>query len=320
MICRPLVFMLLALCAVLTACGQGGTVEGKVAAAKARNDGPAIWVVKDYDSTLYLFGTSHLLPSDLVWQRDDMREAFAESGTIFFEVDTGPQAQIDASMFTRQLGFLPSGQRLSERLDSYQLKLLEAASNNGDVSLDLLNTMQPWLASEFLTIAAAVNADLSPELAADEALKNRASRFGKNIEFLDTIEGQIRATADQPDFVQMILLTDTLERFNSLGDNLRRISDAWSVGQTDALAAKTVTPLASTSPELYSALIKDPNRRWSQDLLRFMEGSGTGFVAVGVSHLLGEHSLQAIFKDQGYDVSRYYAFKGEDVIRTITLE
>ena len=52
--------------------------------ARDRNEGPAIWVAKDFDSTLYLFGTVHLLPDDLDWQREDMREAFSEAGTVFF--------------------------------------------------------------------------------------------------------------------------------------------------------------------------------------------------------------------------------------------
>lgn len=304
---------------LLGACGQGGTVDGKIAAAHARNDGPAIWVIKDHDSTLYLYGTVHLLPDDLDWQRDDMREAFSEAGTVFFEVDTGPAAQVEATVLTQSLGFLDSGAQLSDKLDGYQLKLLEAAANNGNVPISSLKMMKPWLASEFLTIAAAGNAGLSPELAADEALKNRAKRTRKNLVYLDTIEGQIKASAEQPEFVQMLLLTETLERFNSLGEDLKLITDAWSVGETQTLTAKTVISLAAQSPELYSTLIKAPNRRWTSQLTRFMEGNGTGFAAVGIAHLLGDDSLQVMFEDQGYAVSRYYAFQGENVIRTIDL-
>ena len=52
---------------VLCACGQGGVSDGavqKVSEARARNDGPALWVAKDYDSTVYLFGTCLLYTSD----------------------------------------------------------------------------------------------------------------------------------------------------------------------------------------------------------------------------------------------------------------
>lgn len=311
----PLCFLSFAV--MFAACDPSASVDGKVSAAHARNDGPAIWTVKDHDTTLYLFGTVHLLPDDLPWQRGDMKDAFAEAGTVFFELDTETGAQLEASILTQQLGFLPSGKRLSDKLDSYQLKLLTAAANNGGLSLASLDTMQPWLASEFLTIAAAANAGLTPELSADEALKNRAKRQRKNVIYLDDTERQIRASADQVDFVQMILLTETLEAFNSAGDDFKRIADAWAIGRTDILKAKTVTALSSRSPELYSALIKDRNRDWARIFTRFMEGNETGFAAVGIAHLLGEDSLQKAMRDQGYQVSRYYAFQGENVIKSV---
>ena len=303
----------------LSACGVGGTVDDRVSAAQARNDGPPIWIVSDFDSTLYLYGTVHLLPGDLDWQKQDMRDAFDEAGTIFFEMDTGRDALIQASVLTQDLGQFSDGRRLSSQLDAYQLKLLEAAANNGDLTLAALDSMKPWLASEFLTVAAATNAGLSPDLAADAALKSRAERLRKNTVFLDTVEGQIRASADQPDFVQMMILTDTLERFNSIGDDMVDIANSWAIGQIAPLEQKTIKTLAQSAPEMYQRLIKERNINWTGQFTRFLEDSGTGFAAVGVAHLLGEDSVQEMLREQGYDVSRYYAFQGENVIKPVTL-
>jgi len=318
MFMRALILCVLALC--LSACGEISVSNGaseKVAEARARNDGPAIWVAKDYDSTVYLFGTVHLLPDNLSWLKDDVRTAFGQAGTVYFEVDTGRQGQIEASVLTHSLGMRTDGRRLSDSLDSYQLKLLEAAAHNGDIPLGSLDSMKPWLASEFLTVAAAVNAGLSPELAADAALKSRAAREQKNVIYLETMEEQIRTSADQPDFIQMKLLTDTLESFNALGDDLKRIVSAWSVGQTDFLTREMVLKLKERSPDFYKALLTERNKKWAKVLTRYMEDSGTAFVAVGASHLLGEDSLIQLLRDQGYDVSRYYAFQGENVINPI---
>jgi len=292
-------------------------VEDKVSAARERNDGPAIWVAKDYDSTVYLFGTVHLLPDELSWQKDDMRAAFAEAGTVFFEIDTGREAQIDALVLTTSLGMRQDGRRLSDGLDSYQLKLLEAAAHNGKLSLARLDGMKPWLASEFLTVEAAAQAGLSPELSADEALKSRAARSGKNIRYFETMEDQIKAVAEQPDFVQMTLLTETLEGFNTLGDDLQQITQAWAAGRTDFLTREVVMAMKTKSPELYKSLMTERNVRWTRQITRFMEDSGTGFVAVGTGHLLGDDSLIEQLREQGYDVSRYYAFQGQDVINPI---
>lgn len=310
-LCAPLVF--------LSACKPDAVVQSKLDAAHERNDAPPIWVVEDHDSKLYLFGTVHLLPTDVGWQKPDMQDVFDASGTIFFELDNSGQASLDIVVLTQQLGMQAGGNRLSERLDPYQLKLLEAVSHNSDLPIAVLDTMKPWLASEMLTITAAQTAELSADLSPDEALKNRASRQKKNVIYLDDAETQIRASADLPEYVQLDLLVETMERFNDLGNQLSSIADSWVRGDLAALRAVGASSIKDRSPELYQSLIVTRNENWTQQFLKFLEDSGTGFAAVGMGHLLGEDSLQKMLRDQGYIVSRYYAFQGEQVIKPATL-
>jgi uncharacterized protein YbaP (TraB family) len=274
-------------------------------------------VAKDIDSTLYLFGTVHLLPDDLIWQREDMRQAFDAAGTIFFEVDTGSTGEIEATVLTTRLGLRNDGLRLTDRLDNYQRNLMEAAANNGDLTIAALDGMQPWLASEYLMFAAAQNAGLSADLSADEALKSRAVREGKNVIYLESLETQIRASADLPEDLQLKILTETLEQFNVLGEDATEIAEQWSVGGTDFLTTQIIRPIKARSPLVFNRLLRDRNQAWANTLSRFMEDSGTGFVAVGTAHLLGEDSLLSELREQGFSVQRYHAFKGETVIDTI---
>lgn len=318
------IFPALVLLSVLAGCSPtdgsrsaNDSVSERVKDARARNDGPAIWVAKDFDSTLYLFGTVHLLPDDLTWQREDMRQAFDEAGTIFFEVDTGPKGQIEATVLTTNLGLRNDGVLLSDRLDNYQLNLMEAAANNGDLTIAALDGMQPWLAAEYLMFAAAQNVGLSADLSADEALKSRAGRDGKNIIYLESLEMQIRASADLPEDIQIDILTETMEQFNTLGQDATEIAHQWSVGGTNFLTDNLIRPMKSRAPEVFNSLLRDRNRAWATKLSRFMEDSGTGFVAVGTAHLLGEDSLLSDLREQGYIVQRYHAFKGENVIDTV---
>ena len=312
------IFLLALAAAVLNGCGVQGTVDERVDAARARNDGPAVWVVKDHDSTLYLFGTVHLISSNSAWLRDDLKDVFDTSGTVFFETDSGRAAQIEATVLTQSLGFYTNGEFLSDKFDRYQLRLLEAAALSSDTPLAALQNMKPWLASEIITLAAAEQAGLSAEVSADEALKSRAARQQKNVQYLDSIESQIRASADQPDFVQETIIMDTLEGYNSLGPDLVRTANNWAVGRIGPLA-QNIIEAKSRSPELYQSLFTDRNRKWSKILTRHMEDSGTSFAAVGVGHLLGEDSLIKYLIDAGYDVKRYYAFQGEPVINIIEL-
>ena len=44
--------------------------------AKPRDADPALWVMRDADTTVYLFGTVHFLPKDIAWFDEAVADAF----------------------------------------------------------------------------------------------------------------------------------------------------------------------------------------------------------------------------------------------------
>src|SRR5256885_704268 len=54
-----------------------------VACAKAE---PAMWVIKDADSTIYLIGTLHLLKHDTEWNAEKVKKTVHESTELWLEV------------------------------------------------------------------------------------------------------------------------------------------------------------------------------------------------------------------------------------------
>ncbi len=46
---------------------------------------PALWEIRDADTTIYLFGTFHTLDGRTVWFGDKVREAFDASGELVLE-------------------------------------------------------------------------------------------------------------------------------------------------------------------------------------------------------------------------------------------
>ena len=47
---------------------------------------PALWMVKDADTTIYLFGTIHALRPGMPWFGGQVAQAFAESATLVTEI------------------------------------------------------------------------------------------------------------------------------------------------------------------------------------------------------------------------------------------
>src|SRR5215208_1276990 len=68
-----------------------------VPAAEAKSASPAMWKVADADTTIYLFGTIHLLPKDTQWRSPAFDQAAAGSDTLVVETvidDGNPGATI----------------------------------------------------------------------------------------------------------------------------------------------------------------------------------------------------------------------------------
>ena len=54
---------------------------------------PPLWVVRDADSTIYLFGTVHLLKSATAWRTPKVEAALSESQEVWLELaETGDEA------------------------------------------------------------------------------------------------------------------------------------------------------------------------------------------------------------------------------------
>jgi uncharacterized protein YbaP (TraB family) len=83
------------------------------------------------------------------------------------------------------------------------------------------------------------------------------------------------------------------------------------------LQPKTVDILQQRSPELYHSLLVERNRKWTKEFVKFLNENGSGFAAIGISHLLGDDSIQEMLRNNGYTVSRYYAFQGKKVIKSV---
>ena len=80
----------LGLLLALPACAQQPAAQ---APARAANDAdPALWVVKDKDTTIYLFGTIHVLKPGLTWFDEAVKTAFDRSNEVKLELVMPDQA------------------------------------------------------------------------------------------------------------------------------------------------------------------------------------------------------------------------------------
>jgi len=63
-----------------------------LAAAKPTEAKPALWKLADKDTTIWLFGSVHVLPPDILWFKGKVAKAFAASEALVVETELGGDA------------------------------------------------------------------------------------------------------------------------------------------------------------------------------------------------------------------------------------
>jgi uncharacterized protein len=290
---RPL-FALLAV-ASLAACG--GTE------AKAPSPAhPALWKVADADTTIYLFGTIHLLPKGLKWTTPAMSKAMTASQGLVLEValDKDP-AKLGAVMM--KLAKSPNLSPILDRVEPAKRAALQKVIADSGLSLTYLDGLETWAAA--LAIASASNAklNLSYEEGAETQLTNAFEKMGKPVGGLETAEQQLGYFDTLPEAAQRTFLTSIADDTADAGKEFNAMIAAWKAGNVRQIAV-TFDDEMKLSPDLAEVLLHRRNNNWAGWISERMKKPGTVFVAVGAGHLAGKGSLEELVAMRGFKVSR----------------
>lgn len=264
---------------------------------------PAFWVVKDKQSTIYLFGTFHALSTDGSWETPKIAKALGESKELWLElVDDDTKTILP---LISRYGHDPA-HVLSSLVSSGDLARLDQAAKAAGLPGEAgLEQIRPWLVALTLTAVPFKAAGFSPEDGADHVLRRQAESQGKMLHAFETAEQQIRIFADLPDADQLSLLQSTLDDIGDGPAKIEEMGQAWrngDVSATEKLFAEFEKPQYKA---LYKSLIVDRNRSWADQLAeRLKTGQGDIFVAVGAGHLVGPDSLIVDLAKHGIKAER----------------
>lgn len=271
-------------------------------AAAPGEPGPALWVVRDADSTLYLFGTLHFLRPGTVWRDARIDAALESASELVLEIaDTNDTSAV---MPLIQAHGLSPERPLSSLLTPEELAQLDTAARSMGQSAAQMEPMRPWLATVILSSAPTLRAGYAPDSGVDLALRAAALAEGKTVSGFETPDVQIRMLSGFPEAGQLVALRRALDAFDAAPVELEALVEAWSRGDIDAIDANTVTLMRERSERLYQALLVERNTDWTDQIATRLEGAGTSFIAVGVLHLTGEDSVQSQLAARGVTVER----------------
>jgi uncharacterized protein YbaP (TraB family) len=250
---------------------------------------PALWVVKDKDTTIYLFGTIHVLKPGLSWFDEAVKTAFDKSDALVLEmVQPDPESMKGLVM---SKGFTASGPTLTEQLPEADRPVYLKALADMGVPAAAFDRAKPWLVATNLSLLPLMKGGYAPDSGPETVLAAAAKTESKPVLGLETPEQQIGYLADLPDPLQIKFLESTLKELPEAGKQMAEMVDAWSRGDPARLGDIMNDGMKDT-PELGKILLTDRNARWAQWIRNRLQTPGTVFIAVGAGHLAGKGSVQ----------------------------
>ena len=234
-------------------------------------DQPAMFAVRDADTTIYIFGTFHALDGHSQWLNGQVRDAFEQSGELVLEtvIPESPQP-MQATPGFRGPSVTPSAS---------------------------------FLATARMAIGAGRAQGMQVSNGADMVLRHLAEAEGKPVEGLETLQLQLdmfnkmpatpaaapRAQAGQP------TAANTMQ---GLSNTMAEMQSAWKRGD-QSVFVHMLGQLKAAAPDTYRMMFTERNDRWADWIRARMQTPGTVFVAVGAGHLAGPDSVLVRLAERG---------------------
>lgn len=272
--------------------------EDRAAALAPPPARPALWKVSDEDTTIYLFGTVHILPTGIDWYHGEVAAAFERSQQLVTEIVEDGTAR--AGMMEKAA--LPPNQNLRAMLAPADKSRYEAALAQLGMPAASFDRYEPWLAALVLSIAPLSKAGFAPENGVDAALGQRAKTYGLAHDGLETYEYQLGLFDSLPLATQKVYLAQVVKDLPEVRTQIEKMTDAWKRGDAEGLAA--LMNAQEDYPGMFEILLTNRNKAWAGWVRQRMAQPGTVFLAVGAGHLAGPGSLQEQLAAQGLRAER----------------
>jgi hypothetical protein len=276
------------------------TTPTEAPAVTVKDVDPALWVVKDEDTTVYLFGSIHILKPGLGWFDDGVKTAFDSSDQLVLELVEPPAAEVQA-LFGK-FAMDQQGKTLRSKMNDADRAVYEAAMGKLGIPAPAFDPFEPWAAGITLSVVAMQKSGFDSNSGVEKQLTAAAKVSNKPIAGLETMEFQLGLFDTLPEAEQITFLVETAKLIDEVASTTDKMVAMWASAETDSLGQLMNEGL--TSRTLYDALLTKRNANWAKWISARMAKPRVTFMAVGAGHLAGPTSVQNLLPAYGLSATR----------------
>jgi uncharacterized protein YbaP (TraB family) len=262
---------------------------------------PAIWRIGDRDTTIYLFGTVHVLPPGFAWRDARIDAIVAKADTLIVEA-VDEDAPSDFTEAHRGAALPPLSRRVSP---DHRMALTRFLDSLPPEATPVMDGMPTWIAAIAVGFTRDMQAGELPGPGADDWIEAQFRRARKPVVAIENGREVMRRVSAVPEREQRRMLDEALDAPTPTRAERRAPTHAWAKGEIGTGSALTATLSGpSGSKALSGPLMTDRNRAWTNALVRRLKVPGTALFAAGAGHFIGPDSVLELLRQRGVPVTR----------------
>jgi uncharacterized protein YbaP (TraB family) len=266
---------------------------------------PAIWLLADEDTRIYLFGTIHMLPPGLQWRSAAFENVVREADELVLEVAEDPDTDQVAAIAPLIMRDQPLS--ILERVSPERRQGLRELIQSLGMPVESFDGLQTWAAAMTLAVTGLTQAlagpDGSPEdvTGVEDELRVDFLQSGRPISGVEDGPQQLGFLSGLSPATQREMLEEMVDGYARGDSDFGELSEeGWLRGDTADIAAE----MEEMPAELFDVLVTRRNAAWTGWLIERLQRPGTVLFAVGAGHLAGRDSVQSMLADRGLTVTR----------------
>ena len=263
-----------------------------------------LWKIQSEANTVYVLGSLHFAKREIYPLRQEIENAFDQSDFLVVEANVNDIRKADVQKLV-ETALYPSNDTLEKHLSAETYERVKKEIAGAGIPPELINKQKPWFLAMTLVALEIVKLGLDPNLGIDKYFLSKAEGKKKILE-LESLDYQINLLSGLSDKDQELFLLYTLKDLNIMEQELDKMIQAWTSGDTKAMESLMTRSVSEDKrlSSIFEKLIYGRNKKMASKIESFLKTKETYFVIVGAGHLVGNQGIIELLKREGYRVEQ----------------
>jgi len=276
-----------------------------VTSIRASNDKALFWQAQSEKATVYLLGSIHYADESFYPLRRKIEQAFNSSDHLVVELNIDEAKAKRYRDLIQQEGSYQGDVTIKDNISDETFRQLQFHLQQLGIPLDMVHRQKPGILVLTLTAVQVMKMGFLPELGTDAYFLRKASRIGKNIIELETVDEQIEIFLNITD--GDLLLREAMISLHEAELQMMDMVICWKRGDEACIESILFDDALTNYPSfvsIYDILFYRRNEDMANDIKTLLDSKGTYFVVIGAGHLVGEKGVANLLRKAGYEVRR----------------